>query len=97
MSWLHSTLLAIVSATVSFVPASSHASQTVGPDQHLATQLRKSDEILLKAVHTASRAAWQTFAAPDFFYLDEEGGVTYLDAFLRQLVPMTSKPLHRED
>ena len=93
MSWLRSTLLAIVSATVSCVPASSHASQMIGPDQHLATQLRKSDEILLKAVHTANRAAWQTFAAPDFFYLDEEGGVTYLDAFLRQLVPMTSKPL----
>ena len=93
MSWLRSTLLAIVSATVSFVPASSHAAQTIGPDQHLAAQLRQSDEILLKAVHTANRSAWQTFAAPDFFYLDEEGGVTYLDAFLRQLVPMTSEPL----
>ena len=93
MSWLRSTLTAIVSATVSCVPASSHASQTIGPDQHLATQLRKTDELLLNAVHTANRAAWQTFAAPDFFYLDEEGGVTYLDAFLRQLVPMTSEPL----
>ena len=93
MSWLRSTLLAIVSATVSFVPTSSLAAQMIGPDQHLATQLRQSDEILLRAVHTANRAAWQTFAAPDFFYLDEEGGVTYLDAFLRQLVPMTSKPL----
>jgi hypothetical protein len=93
MSWLCSTLLAIVSATVSFVPTSSHAAQTIGPDQHLATQLRQSDEILLTAVHTANRAAWQTFAAPDFFYLDEEGGVIYLNAFLRQLAPMTSKPL----
>jgi hypothetical protein len=92
-SWLRSTLLAIASATVSFVPASSHAAQMIEPDEHLATQLRKNDEILLKAVHTANRAAWQTFAAPDFFYLDEEGGVTYLDAFLRQLVPMISRPL----
>ena len=93
MSRLRSTLLAIVSATVSCVPASAHAAQTIGPDQHLATQLRQSDEILLKAFHTANRAAWQTFTAPDFFYLDEEGGATYLDAFLRQLVPMTTRPL----
>ena len=91
--WLRSTLLAIVSVTVSFVPAGSYAAQTTGPDPRLATQLRMKDEILLKAVHTANRAAWQAFAAPDFFYLDEEGGVTYLDAFLRQLVPMTSRPL----
>ncbi len=92
-SWLRSTLLAIVSATVSFVPASSDSAQTIEPDEHLATQLRKNDESLLKAVHTGNRAVWRTFAAPDFFYLDEEGGVTYLDVFLRQLVPMTSKPL----
>ena len=93
MPWLRSTLLAIVSAAVSFVPARSHAAQTIGPDPHLATQLRKSDEALLKAVHEANRATWQTFTAPDFFYLDEQGGVTYLDAFSRQLVPMTSRPL----
>jgi hypothetical protein len=92
-SWLRSIPLAIVSAIVSFVPASSHAAQAIKPDEHLATQLRKNDEILLKAVHTANRAAWQTFAATDFFYLDEEGGVTYLDVFLRQLVPMISRPL----
>ena len=93
MSCFLSTLLAIALAAVSFVPVSSPAAQTIEPDPPLATQLRKSDDLLLKAVHTADRAAWQTFAAPDFFYLDEEGGVTYLDTFLRQLQPMTSKPL----
>jgi len=93
MPWLRSTLLAIVSATVSVVPASSYAAQTTRHALCLATELRKKDEILLQAVHTANRAAWQTFAAPDFFYLDEEGGVTYLDAFLLKLEPMTSRPL----
>jgi Domain of unknown function (DUF4440) len=93
MSCFRSALLAIAFATVSFLPASSPAAQTTEPDPSLATQLRKRDEILLRAVHTANRAAWRTFAAPDFFYLDEEGGVTYLDAFLRQLAPVTSKPL----
>jgi Domain of unknown function (DUF4440) len=92
MSCFRSTMLAVF-ATVSNVPVSSPAAQPAGPDPRLETQLRKSDEILLRAVHTANRAAWQKLAAGDFFYLDEEGGVTYLDAFLRQLQPMTSKPL----
>ena len=93
MSYFRSILLATAFATISLVPVSSLAAQTIESDSALATQLRKSDELLLKAVHTADRPVWQTFAAPDFFYLDEEGGVTYLDAFLRQLVPMTSEPL----
>lgn len=67
--------------------------QTLTSDETLTAELRKSDELLLTAVHTAERAVWQKLAAPDFFYLDEEGGVTYLSDFLRELEPMSSKPL----
>jgi hypothetical protein len=93
MSSLRLTLLAVACATILFVPTISAAAQTIGSDTSLSTELQRDDEILLKAVHTADREAWQRFAAPDFFYLDEEGDVIYLDAFLRQLEPMTSKPL----
>jgi hypothetical protein len=48
---------------------------------------------LLSAVHTADRPTWQKFATSDFFYLDEEGGVTYLSEFLQELAPMATKPL----
>lgn len=67
--------------------------QTVASDPILEAQLRNNDEILLKAVHTADRAAWESFAAPDFFYLGEDGGVTYLNEFLKQLKPMSTPPL----
>jgi hypothetical protein len=48
MSCFLSTLLAGALAAVSFVPVSSPAAQTIEPDPPLATQLRKSDELLLK-------------------------------------------------
>ncbi|MBV8143133.1 MAG: nuclear transport factor 2 family protein [Verrucomicrobia bacterium] len=67
--------------------------QDIKPDPDLAVRLRQADVLLLIAVHTADRATWLRFAAPDFFYLDEEGGVTYLDAFLNELAPMSTKPL----
>ena len=62
-------------------------------DPALSIPLHKKDEVLLTAVHTADRKAWRSLVAPDFFYLDEEGGITYLDAFLRQLAPMSTQPL----
>ena len=84
------TLLGIAMTAVPFLSVSA---QTAEPDPVLAAQLRKNDELLLTAVHTADRAIRQKLAAPDFFYLDEAGGVTYLDAFLRELAPMATKPL----
>jgi hypothetical protein len=86
-------LLGIALTTVPFLSVSAQAAQTVEPDPALTAQLRRSDELLLTAVHTADRAIWQKFAAPDFFYLDEAGGVTYLNDFLRELAPMATKPL----
>ncbi len=67
--------------------------QTPAPDTDLSARLRADDEVLLKAVHTADRAAWQRLAAPDFAYVDEEGGVTPLPAFLNELAPMSTPPL----
>lgn len=67
--------------------------QTVTSDQNLAAQLQASDEELLKAVHTGDQAPWKALASSDFFYLDEAGGATYLDAFLRDLKRLPSKPL----
>lgn len=85
-------LLALALANCMFPFSTSHA-QIAESDSALAAQLRRSDELLLTAIHTADRSAWQKFAASDFFYLDEEGGVTYLSEFLRELAPMTTKPL----
>ena len=67
--------------------------QDIKPDPELAARLRQADVLLLKAVHTGDRTTWLRLAAPDFFYLDEEGGVTYLDVFLKELQPMSTKPL----
>ena len=67
--------------------------QTPAPDHDLSARLRADDEVLLKAVHTADRAAWQRLAAPDFAYVDEEGIVTPLAAFLKELEPMSTPPL----
>jgi hypothetical protein len=92
MSRSRITLLVVALTTYIFVSANSHA-QTVETDSALAAQLRRSDELLLSAVHTADRSVWQRFAASDFFYLDEEGGVTYLSNFLQDLAPMATKPL----
>jgi hypothetical protein len=92
MSRSRITLLVVALTTYIFVSANSHA-QTVESDSALAAQLRRSDELLLSAVHTADRSVWQRFAASDFFYLDEEGGVTYLSNFLQDLAPMATKPL----
>jgi hypothetical protein len=86
------TLLAVALTIYLSVSANSHA-QTVESDSALAAQLRRSDERLLSAVHTGDCSTWQKFAASDFFYLDEEGGVTYLSDFLQQLAPMATKPL----
>lgn len=85
-------LLALALANCMF-PFSTSQAQIAESDPALAAQLRRSDELLLTAIHTADRSAWQKFAASDFFYLDEEGGVTYLSEFLRELAPMTTKPL----
>jgi hypothetical protein len=92
MSHSRITLLAVALTTYLFVFANSHA-QTIESDPALAAQLRRSDDLLLSAVHTADRSTWQKFAASDFFYLDEEGGVTYLSKFLQELAPMATKPL----
>ena len=72
------------------------SAQTPAPAPDLTARLRADDEILLKAVHTADRAAWQRLAAPDFAYVDEEGGVTPLAVFLKELEPMSTKPLEIE-
>ena len=92
MSRFRITLFVIALTTYIFVFANSHA-QTVESDSALAAQLRRSDELLLSAVHTADSSIWQKFAASDFFYLDEEGRVTYLTEFLQELAPMATKPL----
>ncbi len=92
MSHSRITLLAVALTTYLFVSANSQA-QTVESDSALAAQLRRRDELLLSAVHTADQSTWQKFAASDFFYLDEEGGVTYLSKFLQELAPMATKPL----
>ena len=86
------TLLAVALTAYILVSADSYA-QTVESDSALVAQLRRSDELLLSAVHTADRSVWQKLAASDFFYLDEEGGVTYLSTFLQELAPMATKPL----
>lgn len=82
-----------VALTLSLSVSATSKAQTAEYDSALAAQLRSSDERLLSAVHTGDRATWQKFAASDFFYLDEEGGVTYLSEFLQQLAPMATKPL----
>jgi hypothetical protein len=71
--------------------------QDIKPDPDLAMRLRQADALLLSALHTADRATWLRFAAPDFFYLDEEGGVTYLDAFLNELEPMSNQAARNPD
>ena len=40
------------------------SSQTPAPDIDLSAHLRADDEVLLKAVHTADRAAWQRLRCP---------------------------------
>ncbi len=78
-------------AVLAAVPRAS--AQTAVQDAALAADLEKKDVVLLRAVHTADRQAWRDLAASDFFYLDEEGGVTPLPEFLRDLAPMSTKPL----
>ena len=84
--------LALLLVTLTLSGRTARA-QDIKPDPDLAVRLRQADVLLLRAVHTADRAPWLRFAAPDFFYLDEEGGVTYLDAFLNELEPKSTKPL----
>jgi hypothetical protein len=93
MRYFELMLFGAALTTTPFLSAIPQAQQPVETASVLAAQLRRSDELLLTAVHTADRAVWLRFAAPDFFYLDEAGGVTYLDEFLRGLTPMTTKPL----
>ena len=69
------------------------SAQTIQDDPALASQLRQKDVLLLRAAHTAEQGPWRQFAAPDFFYLDEEGGVTYLNSFLKELAPTATRPL----
>lgn len=83
----------LISAACVLFSSTVSATPSPAPDPRLLAELRKSDVILLKAVHTADRDAWRSLAAPDFFYLDEAGGVTYLDQFLKELEPMRSPPL----
>jgi len=58
----------------------------------LSRQLRAKDEILLSAVHTGDKKAWESMTTPDFAYV-EEGVIQHRSEFLQALAPDGAEPL----
>jgi ketosteroid isomerase-like protein len=71
--------------------SSSFSSQT-DPNVTLTAQLRAKDQLLLNAVHSGDRAAWEKNTSSDFIYV-EEGGIQNRADFLKGLEPDSQEPL----